>query len=105
MAPQYSWPFEFHVVAQKEINAFALPGGPMFVNIGTITAAANEAQLAGVMAGECERLFHQNSGFAPEKITRHRGVKVMWQSDDDTINFVRQRAVIIQNIRDSIPVG
>src|SRR5215472_13561852 len=50
--PQYSWPFEFHVVAQKEINAFALPGGPMFVNIGTITAAANEAQLAGVMGHE-----------------------------------------------------
>src|SRR5580693_1268494 len=23
--PQYSWPFEFHVIAQKEINAFALP--------------------------------------------------------------------------------
>jgi len=33
--PQHSWPFEFHVVAQKEINAFALPGGPMFINIGT----------------------------------------------------------------------
>src|SRR5215471_8428718 len=31
-----SWPFQFHVVQQKEINAFALPGGPMFVNIGTI---------------------------------------------------------------------
>ena len=31
--PQYSWPFEFHVIAQKDINAFALPGGPMFVNI------------------------------------------------------------------------
>src|SRR6516162_9765803 len=37
--PQYSWPFEFHVIPQKEINAFALPGGPMFVNIGTINAA------------------------------------------------------------------
>ena len=47
-----SWPFQFHVVQQKEINAFALPGGPMFVNIGTITAADNEAELAGVMAHE-----------------------------------------------------
>src|SRR5437660_10172369 len=28
--PQYSWPYEFHVVEQKDINAFALPGGPMF---------------------------------------------------------------------------
>ena len=59
--PQYSWPFEFHVVAQKEINAFALPGGPMFINIGTITAAANEAQLAGVMAHEMSHVIMQHS--------------------------------------------
>src|SRR5215472_11600294 len=39
--PEHSWPFEFHVIAQKEINAFALPGGPMFVNVGTITASAD----------------------------------------------------------------
>lgn len=59
--PQSSWPFEFHVVAQKEINAFALPGGPMFVNIGTITAAANEAQLAGVMGHEMSHVYMQHS--------------------------------------------
>lgn len=58
---QYSWPFEFHVVAQKEINAFALPGGPMFVNIGTLTAAANEAELAGVMAHEMSHVYMQHS--------------------------------------------
>jgi predicted Zn-dependent protease len=33
---EHSWPPEFHVIAQKEINAFALPGGSMFVNTGTI---------------------------------------------------------------------
>jgi hypothetical protein len=59
--PQNSWPFEFHVVAQKDINAFALPGGPMFVNIGTIVAAANEAQLAGVMAHEMSHVYMQHS--------------------------------------------
>lgn len=59
--PEYSWPFEFHVVAQKEINAFALPGGQMFVNVGTITAAANEAQLAGVMAHEMSHVYMQHS--------------------------------------------
>jgi hypothetical protein len=59
--PEYSWPFEFHVVAQKEINAFALPGGPMFINIGTITAASNEAQLAGVMAHEMSHVIMQHS--------------------------------------------
>jgi Zn-dependent protease with chaperone function len=58
---EYSWPFEFHVVAQKDINAFALPGGPMFVNVGTIVAAANEAQLAGVMAHEMSHVYMQHS--------------------------------------------
>jgi len=47
-----SWPYQFHVIPAADINAFALPGGPIFVNIGTITAAENEAQLAGVMAHE-----------------------------------------------------
>lgn len=59
--PEYSWPFEFHVIPQKEINAFALPGGPMFVNVGTITAAANEAELAGVMAHEMAHVYMQHS--------------------------------------------
>ena len=58
---EYSWPFEFHVIPQKEINAFALPGGQMFINIGTITAAKNEAELAGVMAHEMSHVYMQHS--------------------------------------------
>src|SRR3982074_2900982 len=45
-------PWEFHCVNDKEINAFALPGGYVFVNRGAIEAADNEAQLAAVMAHE-----------------------------------------------------
>ena len=46
------YPFEFHCVNDKAINAFALPGGYAFINRGAIEAADNEAQLAGVMAHE-----------------------------------------------------
>ena len=63
----HSWPFEFHVIAQKEINAFALPGGPMFVNIGTITAAKNEAELAGVMSHEMAHVYMQHSAKQQDK--------------------------------------
>ncbi len=59
--PQYSWPYRFHVIQQKEVNAFALPGGPIFVNLGTITTADNESQLAGVMAHEMSHVYMQHS--------------------------------------------
>jgi len=44
--------YTFDVINQKEINAFALPGGPMFLNRGMMEAARTEAQMAGVMAHE-----------------------------------------------------
>jgi beta-barrel assembly-enhancing protease len=58
---QYSWPYEFHVIPQKDINAFALPGGQIFINVGTIAAAQNEGQLAGVMAHEMSHVYMQHS--------------------------------------------
>jgi Zn-dependent protease with chaperone function len=44
--------YYFKVAADRSINAFALPGGPMYVNTGAIRAARNEGELAGVMAHE-----------------------------------------------------
>jgi beta-barrel assembly-enhancing protease len=44
--------YTFKVVEAKEINAFALPGGPMYVNTGMIVAAKREGEMAGVMAHE-----------------------------------------------------
>src|SRR5512143_116743 len=45
-------PFTIKVVDSDEINAFALPGGFLYVNSGLILAADEEAELAGVMAHE-----------------------------------------------------
>jgi hypothetical protein len=59
--PDRSWPYQFHVVQQSDINAFALPGGPIFINLGTITVADNEAELAGVLAHEMSHVYMQHS--------------------------------------------
>ena len=60
-APGYRWPFQFHVVNAADINAFALPGGAIFINLGTIQAATDEAQLAGVMAHEISHVIQRHS--------------------------------------------
>jgi Zn-dependent protease with chaperone function len=44
--------YYFKVVNARDINAFALPGGPMYVNRGMIEAAGREGEMAGVMAHE-----------------------------------------------------
>src|SRR5687768_1176783 len=49
---QPAFRYSFDVVNLRDINAFALPGGPMFVNRGMIQAARSEGEVAGVMAHE-----------------------------------------------------
>ena len=44
--------YSFKVVNLKEINAFALPGGPMYVNRGMLEAAKTEGEVVGVLAHE-----------------------------------------------------
>ena len=51
-APGERFPYTYKMVNDPTINAFALPGGPVYINRGVIDAAENEAQLAGVMAHE-----------------------------------------------------
>ena len=51
-APGYKYPYQYKCVNDMAINAFALPGGYIYINRGAIEAADTEAQLAGVMAHE-----------------------------------------------------
>ncbi len=48
--PEFS--YYFKVINARDINAFALPGGPMYVNRGMIESSRTEGEMAGVMAHE-----------------------------------------------------
>jgi len=45
-------PWEFHTLDSEIINAFALPGGKVFISRGLLSKMNNEAQLAGVLGHE-----------------------------------------------------
>ncbi len=63
--PKY--PYSYSVANYREINAFALPGGPVWIHRGTISAARNEAQLASVLAHE---IAHISERHAADQLTK-----------------------------------
>jgi predicted Zn-dependent protease len=63
--PRY--PYSFSIANYRELNAFALPGGPVWINRGILHAAASEAQLAGVLAHEIAHIAQRH---AADQITK-----------------------------------
>lgn len=68
-----AYEYSFTPVNLKDINAFALPGGPMFVNRGMIEAAATEGEVAGVMAHE---LAHVLLRHGTANATKQQGFQI-----------------------------
>jgi len=64
--PKY--PYSFSVANYREINAFALPGGPVWVHRGVLAAARNEAQVASVLAHE---IAHVAQRHAADHLTKN----------------------------------
>src|SRR5438093_576402 len=63
--------YSFKVVNVREINAFALPGGPMFVNRGMIESANSEGEVAGVMAHELSHVVLRHGTAQASKATKY----------------------------------
>jgi Zn-dependent protease with chaperone function len=66
--PEFKYTFE--VVNVREINAFALPGGPMFVNRGMMESASTEGEVAGVMAHEISHVVLRHGTAQASKATK-----------------------------------
>lgn len=67
--------YEFHVVEDAFVNAFALPGGIVVVHTGLLAATTRTEQLAGVLAHEVEHV-EQRHGL--EAIMKSLGLRAMW---------------------------
>ena len=74
IAPEFRHPefrYTFKVVNVREINAFALPGGPMFLNRGMIESAKTEGEMAGVMAHELSHVALRHGTAQASKATKY----------------------------------
>ena len=63
--------YSFKVINVREINAFALPGGPMYINRGMIEAARTEGEVAGVMAHELSHVALRHGTAQASKATKY----------------------------------
>lgn len=70
------FPYRFYVVDAGEINAFALPGGYVYVNTGTILQSRNVSELAGVIGHE---VGHVAERHVAQNYNRSRGVGIAHQ--------------------------
>lgn len=61
-AKKSPWKFQFHVLADtKTVNAFALPGGQIFITLGLLNKLKTEAQLAGVLSHEMGHVIERHT--------------------------------------------
>lgn len=66
-APGPRYPYSFSVADYRELNAFALPGGPVWINRGVLATATSDAQVAGVLAHE---ISHVAERHAAQQLTK-----------------------------------
>lgn len=64
-------PWHFYLIADTTVNAFAMPGGHIFINTGLVMAAENVAEFASVMAHE---VAHVTARHSTEQMTKLYGL-------------------------------
>lgn len=62
------------VVASEEVNAFAVPGGFVYVNVGLLRAARNESEVAGVLAHE---IGHVVGRHGAKQLSKQYGIEIL----------------------------
>lgn len=67
------WEYSFDVVEDKSLNAFALPGGPTFINTGLLDRLTNEDEIAGIFGHEITHVRQQHWA-SREKVSQERNL-------------------------------
>ncbi len=85
--------YTFDVVNVSDLNAFALPGGPMYINRGMLQAAKNEGEVAGVLAHEISHVALRHGTAQAGKATPYQVGSVLGQIAGAIIGGVAGQAI------------
>ena len=103
-ASQSDYPFEFHVLADQEVvNAFALPGGQIFITRALVDKLESEGQLAAVLAHEIVHVIARHSAEQIAEMQLAQGltgalVMATYNPDDPSSMRTAQVAAIISQL-------
>ena len=92
-APGTRFPYQFKIIDDRKVEAFALPGGTIYVTSGLIQAAPTEPQLAGVLAHEIAHV-----------VLRHATQQVSKAYSDENPNYTRSR-VNVGDVLNDLDIG
>ncbi|MBA3237094.1 MAG: M48 family metalloprotease [Parachlamydiaceae bacterium] len=102
IAKNSPWKFHFHLLADPQtVNAFALPGGQIFITMGLFNKLQNEAQLAGVLAHEMGHVIERHSAqqMATNQLGQALVIAVGTAASDQSNSSYRIAAVVNQALQ------
>lgn len=102
VANKSPWKFKFHLLSDTQtVNAFALPGGQIFITIGLLNKLQNEAQLAGVLAHEMGHVIERHSAqqMAKSQLGQALVIAVGTAASDQSNSSYRIAAVVNQALQ------
>ncbi len=85
--------YSFDVVNVSDLNAFALPGGPMYINRGMMQAAKNEGEVAGVLAHEISHVALRHGTAQAGKATPYQVGSILGQIAGAILGGVAGQAI------------
>jgi len=101
VASQTPYEYQFHLLADPQtVNAFALPGGPVFITRGLLSRLHNEAQLAGVLGHEVGHVIGRHSA---ERIAKDQLMQsligAVGMASDDPYSAQQMAAVVASMVQ------
>lgn len=102
IANKSPWKFQFHLLADtKTVNAFALPGGQIFITMGLLNDLQTEAQLAGVLSHEMGHVIERHTAeqMAKNQLGQTLVIAVGTAASDQSNNATMAAAMVNQMIQ------